>query len=92
MRKPMVYRIELTKRAVKELERLPKAVQNRIARWLDVHALDPRCEGSRQLSGKDSLRRVHAGRDYAIVYTILDDAILVLVVRIANRREAYRNL
>jgi mRNA interferase RelE/StbE len=92
MRKPMAYRIELTKRAAKEFERLPKSVQERVARWLDLLAVDPRCEGSRQLAGKDSLRRVHAGRDYVIVYAILDDAIVVLVVRIANRREAYRNL
>jgi mRNA interferase RelE/StbE len=88
----MAYRVELTKRAAKELERLPKPVQKRVARWLDVLAANPRCEGSCQLAGKDSLRRIHAGRDYVIVYTILDDAILVLVVRIANRREAYRNL
>ena len=88
----MAYRVELTKRVAKELERLPKQLQKRVARWLDVLAANPRCEGSRRLAGKDSLWRIHAGRDYVIVYTILDDAILVLVVRIANRREAYRNL
>ena len=88
----MTYRIELTNRASKELERLPKPIQKRIARWLGVLAVDPRCEGSKQLEGKDHLRRVHAGRDYVIVYSILDDVVVVLVVRIANRREAYRRL
>ncbi len=88
----MAYGIELTKRAAKELERLPKPIQKRVTRWLDVIALDPRCDGSKQLAGKDSLRRIHAGKDYVIVYTILDEAVLVLVIRVANRREAYRNL
>ena len=88
----MTYRIELTNRAAKELERFPKPIQKRIARWLDVLAVDPRCEGSKLLKGKGHLRRIHAGRDYVIVYTILDDVVVVLVVRIANRREAYRRL
>ncbi|MEW5827113.1 MAG: type II toxin-antitoxin system RelE/ParE family toxin [Candidatus Bipolaricaulota bacterium] len=88
----MTYGIELTKRAAKELERLPKAIQKRVARWLDVLAMDPRCDGTKQLAGKDSLRRIHAGKDYVIVYTIFDEAVLVLVLRVASRREAYRNL
>ncbi|MEI6171098.1 MAG: type II toxin-antitoxin system RelE/ParE family toxin [bacterium] len=77
----MTYRLELTNRASKELERLPKPIQKRIARWLDVLVVDPRCEGSKQLEGKGHLRRVHAGRDYVIVYSILDDVVVVLVVR-----------
>jgi len=88
----MGYRVDLTPRAAKELERLPKHIQKRIARWLDVLAEDPRCEGSKKLEGTRDLYRVHAGRDYVIVYTILDDAVLVLVVRVAHRREAYRRL
>jgi len=88
----MSYRIELTRRVAKELEQLPKPIQKRVARWLDVLAVDPRCEGSKQLEGKKHLRRVHAGRDYVIVYTVLEDVVVVLVVRIAHRREAYRGL
>ena len=86
----MGYRVDLTPRAAKELERLPKRIQKRIARWLDVLAVDPRCEGSKKLEGASDLYRVHVGRDYVIVYTILDDA--VLVVRVAHRREVYRRL
>lgn len=41
----------------------------------------PRCEGSKQLEGKGHLRRIHAGRDYVIIYSILDDVVVVLVVR-----------
>jgi mRNA interferase RelE/StbE len=88
----MAYRIELTNRAAKELERLQKPIQKRIARWLGILAVDPRCEGSKQLEDKGHLRRIHVGRDYVIVYSILDDVVVVLVVRIANRREAYRRL
>jgi len=88
----MSYQIKLTPRAAKELERLPKPVQKRIARWFDVLAEDPRCERSKKLEGRSDFYRVHAGRDYVILYTILDDALVVLVVRAANRREANRGL
>jgi len=35
------------------------------------------------------LRRARAG-DYRIVYEVLDDVLVVLVVRVAHRREVYR--
>jgi len=86
----MPYRIELTKRAAKDLRTLPRQIQKRVARWLDLLFTDPRCEGSKQLSAKKELRRVHAGKDYVIIYTLMER--VVLVVRIASRSEAYRHL
>ena len=35
------------------------------------------------------LRRVRVG-DYRVVYEVLEGALLVLVVRVAHRREVYR--
>lgn len=35
------------------------------------------------------LRRMRIG-DYRVVYEVLDDALVVLVVRVGHRREAYR--
>lgn len=88
----MPYRVELTRKAAKELQDLPKHVQRRVARWLDLLAVDPRCEGSKQLAGKRELRRAHVGKDYVILYTIRDVEVLVLVVRVANRKDVYRGL
>ena len=77
---------------MRELERLPKHVQRRIIRWLELLAQNPRRVGSVKLSGQGGLYRVYAGKDYVIIYTIEDARLLVLVVRVANRKEAYRNL
>lgn len=41
------------------------------------------------LAGSANIWRVRMG-DYRIVYTIKDDVILVLVLRIGHRREIYR--
>ncbi|MEK6716725.1 MAG: type II toxin-antitoxin system RelE/ParE family toxin [candidate division NC10 bacterium] len=43
-------------------------------------------------SSLPELRRVHAGHDYVILYTIREVERLILVVRVAHRREAYRHL
>lgn len=88
----MAHRVELTSKARRELADLPRHVQKRIVRWLDLLAENPRRTKTRQLEGQPELRRVHAGKDYVIVYTVRQKQVLVLVVRIAHRKEVYRNL
>jgi mRNA interferase RelE/StbE len=88
----MRYRIAFTTRADKEMDTLPRHVQRRVARWLDLLADDPRREGTRKLEAHEGLRRVHAGKDYVIVYTVSDKEVLVLVVRVAHRGDVYRGL
>lgn len=88
----MPYRVELTPKAVDELEALPKHVQRRVARWLDLLSRDPRYVRTRQLVGKEEPRRLHVGKDHVVVYTVRDTEGLVLVVRIADRKDVYRGV
>jgi len=88
----MQYRIAFTPMADRELADLPREVQRRIARWLDLLAQDPRREGTIKLQGHGELRRVHAGRDYVIVYCVRDAEVLVLIVRVGHRKDVYRGL
>lgn len=41
------------------------------------------------MSGEDSVYRVRVG-DYRIVYEVIDDVLVIHVVRIGHRREVYR--
>ena len=51
---------------------------------------NPRPKSAAQLQGTgDTFYRVREG-DYRIIYTIEDDRLVVLVVRIAHRSAAYR--
>jgi mRNA interferase RelE/StbE len=43
------------------------------------------------LSGQEALWRIRIG-DYRVVHQVRDDELLVLVVRVAHRREVYRSL
>ncbi len=50
-------------------------------------AQDPRPPGARALQGRPGLRvRVS---DYRIIYTVEDDVLLVVVVRLGHRRDVY---
>ena len=48
-----------------------------------------RPSGVKKLKGSPELWRVRVG-DYRIVYSIADDILVVLVVKIGNRRDVYR--
>ncbi len=88
----MRYRIAFTARSASELEKLPRHIQKRIARWLMLLGDDPRREGTKKLEGHSRLRRVHAGKDYIIVYAVRDEEVLVLIVRVSHRKDVYGGL
>ncbi len=84
------YEIRITDAAAKELDALPRrkdrqAVVSRILRLAE----DPRPPGCAKLSGHEELYRVRQG-SYRIVYTIEDDRLVVIVIRVADRKEVYR--
>jgi mRNA interferase RelE/StbE len=88
----MAFTVKLTARAEQEIKELPAQVRRRVARWINLLAEDPHRAPSRRLEGHPELRRVHAGKDYVIVYSVLEDEVVVLIVRVAHRREVYRRL
>ncbi len=88
----MAYQVILTDAASRSLRELPVHIQKRVKRWIDLVAEDPRRPGTRELVGHPGIRRVHASKDYVILYTIERQWIAVLVLRVENRRDVYRGL
>lgn len=82
------YSVQIKSSAAKELERLPLKTRRQIAKKIQALAGNPRPVGCEKLSGED-LYRFRPG-DYRVVYSIADDVLTVLVIRIAHRREVYR--
>ncbi len=77
--------------ADRQLAKLPRDVQRRIVAAVDGLADDPRPQGVVKISGDDNLWRIRVG-DYRVVYEIHDDRLVVLVLRVAHRRDVYRGL
>ena len=83
------YRIDLSRDAVKSLSGFDRSTQARIRAAIDALADEPRPSGSIKLAGGSGEWCIRVG-DYRIVYEIHDGRLLVLVVRVAHRREVYR--
>jgi mRNA interferase RelE/StbE len=84
----MTYRVSLAPSAARELRKFDPDVRRRIQAALELLAVDPRPPAATRLVGGSGEWRVRTG-DYRIVYEIKDDRLLVLVVRMAHRREVY---
>jgi len=81
------HRIELRPAAVRALRKLDPSVRHRLQGAIALLAQDPRPPAARALQGRPGLR-VRVG-DYRIIYTVVDDALLVAVVTLGHRREVY---
>jgi mRNA interferase RelE/StbE len=84
-----VYHLITKPAAEKQIAKLPTAIRKRIYAALDSLCEQPRPRGCKKLKGEDNLWRIRVG-DYRVVYTIEDDQLIVLVVRIAHRKDVYQ--
>ena len=83
------YSILVKASAVKEIEAIPlKKDRRRIAERIGDLAENPRPPGCEKLSSQDKYR-LGQGR-YRILYSIEDEDLLVYVVKVAHRKDVYR--
>ena len=85
------YTVIVERQAEKTLRRLPKEILSRVDRLLVGLAEESRPAGCKKLRGYDNLYRLRAG-DWRLIYAFEDDELVVLVIEIAPRGEAYRDL
>jgi mRNA interferase RelE/StbE len=85
---PSAYDLRLHPAAAREYRRLQGPLRDRIRAAIDALAADPRPLGVVKLAGRDDYR-IRVG-DYRIVYAVDDAERVVIVARIAHRREVYR--
>jgi mRNA interferase RelE/StbE len=86
------WRIEFDPAAAKEFKKLDRVVQVRIPRFLRDRLLagsDPRHYGKALKGDKATFWRYKVG-NYRLVCAIEDERLVILVVRVAHRRKAYR--
>lgn len=82
------YSVVFSKRAEKDLEKLPSHVVQKIVPVVVAFGDNPRPVGCKKLKGYENLWRVRVG-NYRIIYSI-DDAVLIVDVReIGDRKDIY---
>ena len=85
----MTYRVTFAPSAARQLRKLEPQARRRVQAAVELLSLDPRPPAASQLVGGAGEWRVRTG-DYRIVYEIHDGELLVLVLAVGHRRDAYR--
>jgi mRNA interferase RelE/StbE len=88
----LAWTIEFVPAAAKELRKLGRAEAAQIIRTLEERIApleDPRSLGAPLKGEHDGFWRWRVG-DYRVIARIEEERVLILVVRVAHRREVYR--
>ncbi|HEY5181310.1 MAG TPA: type II toxin-antitoxin system RelE/ParE family toxin [Dermatophilaceae bacterium] len=85
----MTYAIEVLPAAERALRKVHPEIRARIRGAVLKLATDPRPPGARALKDRPGYLRVRVG-DYRILYTVEDDVLKVIVVRLGHRTDIYR--
>ncbi len=82
------YVIRLSNRAEKNLDALPNRVVIKIYESLKKLSVNPRPVGCKKLKNREGYR-IRLG-DYRAIYTIKENALIILVLTIGHRKDVYK--
>jgi mRNA interferase RelE/StbE len=82
------YEIEFKPSVAKDLRQIPRSDIRRVLARIDALRDNPRPPGSEKLSNQERYR-VRQG-NYRILYAIWDARLTIEVVKVAHRRDVYR--
>lgn len=85
----MDYKVELTRTAEKQLKKIHKLAKDRLIKKIRTLAIEPYPDGVRKLSGYEDVFRVRVG-DYRVIYSVFEDKVLVIVLKIGHRKDIYK--
>lgn len=87
----MQYSLQYRRSVDKELRKLPANIRKLVVHKIQMLANNPWPTGSSKIKGSRDLFRIRHGV-YRVVYQVKSDVLVVVVVRVRHRRDAYRNL
>jgi mRNA interferase RelE/StbE len=82
-------RVVLTPAAQWQFAKLSQQAREMVAAALLALAANPRPPGCVKLADAENLWRVRV-RQYRVIYQILDDQLVVVVVKLGDRKDVYR--
>jgi mRNA interferase RelE/StbE len=84
----MTYSVTLSPAAARQLRKFDPQTRRRLQAVIELLADEPRPPAATRIVGGAGEWRVRTG-DYRVIYEIHDGELLVLVLRMAHRREVY---
>ena len=88
---PETWQVIVLREPKKILAKVPGDLRRRLLTALHELEVDPRPTGCKKLRGHEDLYRLRVG-DWRITYAVKDAALIVLIVEVAPRGGAHRDL
>ena len=85
---PRKYAVKIGPAAKKDFRKLPRDVQRKIKPVIDNLCANPRPAGVESVKGIRAAYRLRVG-SFRVVYQVKDREVVVLVLRIGDRKEIY---
>ena len=85
----MIYSIEIKQSAQKELAKLPLNIANKVITQIRLLANEPHPVGCKKIMGADHTYRIRVN-DYRVVYSIINQQLMIQVIKIGHRKDIYR--
>ena len=86
-----MYTLQYKKAVAKELKKLPQKTRTTIVGKILALSKNPQPHGAVKLQGSTNIYRIrHSG--YRVVYSVNNNELIILVIRVAHRREVSRDM
>lgn len=82
------YKVEIKNSAQKEISKLDKKIVSKVMEKLDILEKTPFSSGYKKLVARSGYR-IRVG-DYRIIYDVIEDQNLVIISRVAHRKDVYK--
>jgi mRNA interferase RelE/StbE len=82
------YTVVLSKKVVKQLDRLPEMISEGIIESIVSLEENPRPFGYKKLHGRDGYR-IRYG-NYRVIYDILEEILIVDIIELGHRKNIYK--
>jgi mRNA interferase RelE/StbE len=84
----MGYKIQIPNSVVKEIKKIPERDRKRIVKAIEDLSREPLPHDTKKLKGFE-FYRIRVG-DYRIIYSVENSKLVILIIKVAHRREVYR--
>ena len=86
------YRVKIKHSAQKEIRKLPsKELRNKVIGIINGLYISPIPDEAKKIKGSNNIYRIRQGT-YRVVYQIYKNELLIMVIRVRHRKDAYKGL
>lgn len=86
-----MYKIRYKPKAQKFIEGQSLKIRRQLIKKIEVLKKNPHPPGSKLLDSKKNIYRIRTG-NYRIIYQVRNKELLIIIAKVGDRKEIYRNL